>query len=65
MYTGPMKKRPKWPFPPSTEDMNSCDRDAFLTEQDTERKFREEHRRCDMRRTRPGFAKLDDLRYGG
>ena len=65
MYTGPVKQRPKWSFMRLESDYNSCDRDTFLTERDMDRKYEAENRRCDMRKHRPGFAKLDDLRYGG
>lgn len=65
MYTGPVKQRPEWPFMRVARDFNSCERDAFLTERDMERKFEAQNHRCEMRKRRPGFAKIDDLRYGG
>lgn len=65
MYTGPVKTRPIWPWNPDNDDYRSCDRERHLTRMDADRKYEAENRRCDMRKYRPGFAKLDDLRYGG
>jgi hypothetical protein len=44
-------------------DGESCSRMDYLKQQDEDRRFEEEARRCELRRRRPGFEKLDELRY--
>lgn len=68
MYTGPMKKEPKFPVvatPMGIGEPRFCSRAEFLAEKDTDRKFCAEAERCRKRRHAPGFEKIDDMRYGG
>lgn len=44
--------------------MSECTRDAYLDEQQRERAMMKEMRDCMMRRTKPGYAKLMDIRIG-
>ena len=63
MYTGPVRKRPQFPMLGRLFDDELCSRMDYLKRQDEDRRFEEEARRCELRRRRPGFEKLDELRY--
>lgn len=66
MYTGPIKQIPL--YPPIRDDWNvprPCSRADELARKDEMRQFEAEEKRCWKRRTKPGFEKIDDMRYGG
>ena len=46
------------------EDQN-CDRASHLEQRDVMRKEHKQFERCMKRRKKPGFATLDNMRYGG
>ncbi len=64
MYVGPVNRRPQFPMTLEA-DGNNCSRREFLAMRDAERKFREQMKRCNKRRTKPGFETIDNMRYGG
>lgn len=65
MYTRPIKQTPQYPM---SDDFNTavpCSREDELRRRDEHRQFEAEMRRCEKRRNKPGFEKIDDMRYGG
>lgn len=66
MYTGPIKQRPSFPMDMDNWDKpEPCTRADGLANRDRMRQFDAENKRCCKRRNKPGFEKIDDMRYQG
>lgn len=44
---------------------DNCSRSYYLEMRDADREFWKESERCEKSRRKPGFEKLNNLRYGG
>lgn len=66
MYTGPIRREPQWPdkLISGFNDV-ACSRIEYLEKKDINRRHDAEWRRCQLRRRKPGFEVLDNMRYGG
>ena len=51
--------------PPLFLEPENCSRSSYLEMREADRKFWKESERCEKSRRKPGFEKLNNLRYGG
>lgn len=65
MPIGIITQQPNPPMVRPWDEQKPCSRADELEERDIHRKYRDELRRCEMRRMRPGFERIDNMRYKG